>query len=73
MHRVKGLEFDHVIIASVRDGVVPLDVVPEQTDDPVVSREAEVHERALLYVAATRAKKDVLVTGFGKASKLLQS
>lgn len=59
------------VIASVRDGVVPLEIVSEQTDDPLVSREAQSHERALPYVAATRAKKDVLVTGFGKPSKLL--
>jgi len=71
MHRVKGLEFDHVIIASVRDGVVPLNVADMGSDDPVVRREAEVHERALLYVAATRAKKDVMVTGFGKPSALM--
>jgi superfamily I DNA/RNA helicase len=68
MHRVKGLEFDHVIIASVREGVVPLNVVELESGDPVVKREAEVHERALLYVAATRAKRDVMVTGFGKRS-----
>jgi superfamily I DNA/RNA helicase/mRNA-degrading endonuclease RelE of RelBE toxin-antitoxin system len=69
MHRVKGLEFDHVIIASVRDGVVPLTV--GDTEDPVVKREAELHERALLYVAATRAKKSVLVSGFGGRSSML--
>jgi hypothetical protein len=39
---------------------VPLDVVDQESDDPVVKREAEVHERALLCGAATRAKKDVL-------------
>jgi superfamily I DNA/RNA helicase len=26
MHRVKGLDFDHVIIASMNDGIVPFDV-----------------------------------------------
>ena len=71
MHRVKGLEFDHVIIASVREGVVPLNVVEMESGDPVVRREAEVHERALLYVAATRAKRDVMVTGFGVPSSIL--
>ncbi|MBI4700701.1 MAG: UvrD-helicase domain-containing protein [Deltaproteobacteria bacterium] len=73
MHRVKGLEFDHVIIASVRDAVVPLDVADLESEDPVVRREAESHERALLHVAATRAKKEVLVTGFGKPSRFLVS
>ena len=73
MHRVKGLEFDHVVIASVRDGVVPLRIAGTESDDPVVKREAEVNERALLYVAATRAKRDVMVTGFGERSSLLQT
>ena len=44
MHRVKGLEFDHVVIASVRDGVVPLRIAGFESDDPVVKREAEVNE-----------------------------
>ncbi len=71
MHRVKGLEFDHVVIASVREGVVPFRVVEMESGDPVVRREAEVHERALLYVGATRAKRDVMVTGFGVRSSIL--
>ena len=71
MHRVKGLEFERVIIAGVNDGIVPLDVAAIDSNDPVVKRESEVHERALLYVAATRAKRDVLVTSFGKPSRFL--
>ena len=69
MHRVKGLEFERVIIAAVNDGVVPLDVVAAESDDPVVKRESDVHGRALLYVAATRAKREVLVVSFGEASR----
>jgi len=73
MHRVKGLEFDRVIIAGVNDGIVPLDGEWTKTNDSVIQRESETHERALLYVAATRAKKDVLVTSFGKASRFLDN
>jgi len=72
MHRVKGLEFDRVIIAGVNDGIIPYEGTGSDTSDPVVQRESEIHERALLYVAATRAKKEVIVTSFGKASKLLE-
>ncbi|MEA1922145.1 MAG: UvrD-helicase domain-containing protein [Pseudomonadota bacterium] len=72
MHRVKGLEFDRVIIAGVNDGVVPLEAGWNQSTDQVILKETETHERALLYVAATRAKKGVLVTSFGKASRFLQ-
>jgi superfamily I DNA/RNA helicase/mRNA-degrading endonuclease RelE of RelBE toxin-antitoxin system len=71
MHRVKGLEFDHVIIAGVNDGMVPLKGDWTQTADRVIQTEHETHERALLYVAATRAKKEVLVTCFGTPSRFL--
>lgn len=71
MHRVKGLEFNRVIIAGVNDGAVPLEVVLRESSDPIVRRESEVRERALLYVAATRAKRGVLVTSYGKPSRFL--
>ena len=67
-HRVKGLEFNRVIIAGVNDGVVPLNMANVETSDPVVKKESETCERALLYVAATRAKKEVVVTSFGNKS-----
>ena len=71
MHRVKGLEFDRVIITGVNEGIVPFEKAGTDTSDPVVKQESEIHERALLYVSATRAKKEVLVTSFGKASRFL--
>jgi mRNA-degrading endonuclease RelE of RelBE toxin-antitoxin system len=71
MHRVKGLEFDHVIIAGVNDGIIPFEGVEMRSSDPTVRVDSEVNERALLYVAATRAKKEVMVTAFGKASRFL--
>ena len=71
MHRVKGLEFERVIIAGVNDGIVPLRGEWLETSDSVVQNESEIHERALLYVAATRAKKEVIVTSFGIPSKFI--
>lgn len=71
MHRVKGLEFDRVVIAGVNEGVVPYGGVGSDSTDPTVQKEFDVRERALLYVAATRAKKEVMVTSFGKASRFL--
>jgi superfamily I DNA/RNA helicase len=58
MHRVKGLEFDRVIIAGVNNGIVPYEKGASSPSDPVLRKESEVHERALLYVAATRAKRE---------------
>ncbi len=72
MHRVKGLEFDRVIIAGVNDGTVPLEMEWAKSNDPVIQRESENHEKALLYVAATRAKKEVIVTSFGSQSRFLE-
>ena len=72
MHRVKGLEFDRVIIAGVNEGTIPLEVEWSKSNDRVIQRESENQEKALLYVAATRAKKEVVVTSFGKASKFLE-
>ena len=71
MHRVKGLEFDRVIIAAVNEGTIFYKGGSSDSADPVIQREAEWQERALLYVAATRARKEVLVTSFGKPSGFL--
>jgi superfamily I DNA/RNA helicase len=71
MHRVKGLEFDHVIVAGANRGIVPLDFAVASADDEVTKRNAETGERALLYVALTRAKKSALITAYGEASSYL--
>jgi superfamily I DNA/RNA helicase/mRNA-degrading endonuclease RelE of RelBE toxin-antitoxin system len=72
MHRVKGLEFDVMIIAGVNEGIIPLiypDLDAEGNEFAV--EEHETKERSLLYVAATRAKKDVLITSSGQPSRLI--
>ncbi len=71
MHRVKGLEFSRMIIAGVNEDLIPLKEALEQTEDKAIRDEREAWERALLYVAATRAKKDVLITSSGKRSSWL--
>jgi hypothetical protein len=69
MHRLKGLEFPRVILVGVQDGIVPL-TVPE-SGDPISEAEHELRERCLLYVAMTRARDVLVVTGFGVPSSLL--
>jgi superfamily I DNA/RNA helicase len=71
MHRVKGLEYERVIIAGASDSVVPLEIATSDSSDPVVQHEGQVHERALFYVAATRARQHVLVTSSGRPSPFL--
>ena len=71
MHRVKGLEFDRVAIASVNAGLVPLRAAVFSRGDEAGRTAAETEERALVYVAATRAKKELLVLSFGEPSPFL--
>ena len=71
MHRVKGLEFERVIIAAVNEGVVPLRQAFNESSSDLEKMETEIRERALLYVAATRAKREVLITSFGQKSCFL--
>jgi superfamily I DNA/RNA helicase len=71
MHRVKGLEFEDVIVVSANDEVVPLSEALAEADDSILARDAETAERALPYVALTRAKRSALITGCGKLSGFL--
>jgi superfamily I DNA/RNA helicase len=71
MHRVKGLEFDHVIVVAANKGIVPLDAALASADDQVTARHLETGERALLDVALTRAKKSALITASGEVSPYL--
>jgi superfamily I DNA/RNA helicase len=72
MHRVKGLEFERMVIAGMNEGVMPLEVAIE-SDDEAVQEQAEQAERALFYVSLTRAKRAVLVTGNGKLSPYISA
>jgi hypothetical protein len=65
MHRVKGLEFEHVLIAGVNAGVIP--------PAGVVAEEEIVRERCLLHVAASRARETLTVTGWGETSPLVET
>jgi superfamily I DNA/RNA helicase len=67
MHRVKGLEFDHLIIAGTND-----DVFPPQATDPDELEDTILRERCLLHVAATRARRSVFLTCHGKLTGLLR-
>jgi len=71
MHRVKGIEFDEVFLASMNEGVVPLGKALEGKGDAVEKRQADLEERALVYVAMTRAKKKLIITSYGMESPYL--
>lgn len=69
MHRVKGLEFDAVFVASANRGLLPLDFVLSSAADAVTRRQRENEERALAYVSLTRARKLAFVYGYGQMSE----
>ncbi len=71
MHRVKGLEYDQMIIAGASGDMVPDGVTVGRSSDQAVRRDAEIMERALLYVAITRARKAVLITAHGSLTSWL--
>lgn len=68
MHRVKGLEFDRVVVAAANDKVLPLASAMARASDDAAREDTEHQERALCYVAITRARREVLVTSHGAPS-----
>jgi len=71
MHRLKGLEFRRVLLASVQDGEMPKRLPQGTHADQASIEDHEKRERCLLYVAATRARDQLTITGYGKRSGLL--
>ena len=73
MHRVKGLEFDQVLIPGLDSDQMPLKSTLSRKPDQVSRELFEQQERSLLHVAATRAKKRVVVSYTGCPSPLISS
>lgn len=57
LHSAKGLEFPHVYITGMEDGIFPSAMALNSDDE-----EAEEEERRLAYVGITRAKDDLTLT-----------
>ena len=71
MHLAKGLEFRSVAVMACDENVLPLrERVKLFTEDADIE-EVERTERQLLYVACTRARESLLITGVGVGSKYL--
>jgi mRNA-degrading endonuclease RelE of RelBE toxin-antitoxin system len=71
MHQAKGLEFRAVVVMACDDEVVPLQERIETVVDDAELAEVYNTERHLLYVACTRARDHLLVTGVAPASEFL--
>lgn len=61
IHKSKGLEFDYVFIAGVNAGVLPFGF-SQKTKAGKNSPE----ERRLMYVAMTRARKQLIISSYGR-------
>ena len=71
MHRAKGLEFRAVIVACCDEEVLPLQSRIEEVTDDSDLEEVYNTERHLLYVACTRARDHLLITGVVPGSEFL--
>jgi hypothetical protein len=71
MHRVKGLEFDQIFLPALDASQMPLQVELNKRPDALSRELFEQQERSLLHVAATRAKKRVVVSYSGKGSPFI--
>lgn len=71
MHLAKGLEFRAVVVMACDDDVIPLQERIETVGDDADLQEVYDTERQLLYVACTRARDDLVVTGVEPASEFL--
>lgn len=71
MHLAKGLEFRAVAVMACDDEVLPLQARIESVGDDADLQEVYDTERHLLYVACTRARDHLLVTGVDPASEFL--
>jgi mRNA-degrading endonuclease RelE of RelBE toxin-antitoxin system/KaiC/GvpD/RAD55 family RecA-like ATPase len=71
MHLAKGLEFRAVVVMACDDEVVPLQERIESVTDDSDLKEVYETERHLLYVACTRARDHLLITGIDPVSEFL--
>jgi superfamily I DNA/RNA helicase len=71
MHLAKGLEFRSVAVMACDDEVIPLQERIESVADDADLQEVYDTERHLLYVACTRARDHLMVTGVDPVSEFL--
>jgi len=65
LHGSKGLEFPVVFLCGANEGLMPMDM-PGRKGDPE-------EERRLFYVGMTRARDELIITGWGSPSPYLKA
>ena len=69
MHSAKGMEFERLIVVGLNADAVPLPIaVTDEAEDPLQHEYDLLRERCLLYVACTRARDELVLTGSGAPS-----
>ena len=72
MHAMKGLEFQAVAVIGVEQGLVPEPgAVTPETEDALAHAQDLQRERCVLFVACTRARDHLYVSGTGEPSSFL--
>ena len=71
MELAKGLEFRGVVVMACDEGILPLDERAADAADEAELDDVYETERRLLYVACTRAREHLLVTGVVPGSEYL--
>lgn len=72
MHLAKGLEFKAVFVMACDDEVIPDQERIETVADETQLNEVYETERHLLYVAGTRARENLMISGVEPASEFLE-
>lgn len=72
IHLAKGLEFRAVVVMACDDEILPSQARIETVGDDADLEEVYNTERHLLYVACTRARDHLLVSGVEPASEFLE-
>ena len=60
------------MMAGINEGVVPLRVAMQASEDVVEKRLTDLNERALFHVAATRAVRYLYISSYGAPSEYLK-
>ncbi|MFV2197728.1 UvrD-helicase domain-containing protein [Nocardiopsis sp. LOL_012] len=72
LHRFKGLEYQHMVVAGLTEGLVPNAGVERYKDTDATRYGRELQQaRSLLFVAATRARDSLLLSWHGEPSRFL--
>jgi superfamily I DNA/RNA helicase len=72
MHAMKGLEFQAVAVVGVEAGQVPApSALTPEAEDPTAHDQDLQRERCVLFVACTRARDHLYISGTGRPSPFL--